>query len=228
MILMTLFMLSCQREEVKPRAGQNISNVENRTVEPCAPVDAEEMPYVKDTENWLIQLPLFDTCSFLVQTEVFDCGSLGYYFGNYKILFHDCDSFDTWINNCTGSGSSFESCMDLLNNQIMEALAIEKATTENPPNPNIAVYFYNAACHQYCTYENYDPRTEKYYYTFSRLRCSDACCIHTYELTKINGVWTITDSAVEQYAGTECDFVLQVESCDVGAIYTSSCIHQCE
>ncbi|MFZ1705935.1 MAG: hypothetical protein WAT79_16435 [Saprospiraceae bacterium] len=226
--MFTGFLFSCHQDDVKKVGVNEGANLENRTVEPCEPLDSEQMPCVKDTQLWFLQLQLFDTCTFLFETEVYDCGNLRYYFGNYKIILHGCDSIDTWINNCTSSGGTYASCMALLNAQIMEALALKIATTENPPSPNISVYFFNAVCNQYCLYEMYDPRADKYYNVFDKLRCSNACCIHTYQLKKVNGEWIIFDSEIEQYNGIGCAFAQQAESCESGAIYTSDCIHECE
>jgi hypothetical protein len=227
LIVMTLFMLSCQREDVKPKSSENSGAIENRTAEPCEPNDLTNCE--KDTQFWVIKIPQFGNCDFLFGVERYKCnGSWTYNFGNHFLISHDCDSFDIWINNCTASGSTFESCILNLQDEIRKALTLKIVNTENPSSPQVTLSYFEAACNQYCLYEMYDPRLEKYFNLYHRLRCSNACCEHEIVLAKVNGEWVYVSSSSDQYGGVGCEYILQVETCEDGAIYTSPCIDSCE
>ncbi len=220
-------MLSCQREDVKTKPSENSGIIENRTAEPCEPEIGPGCE--KDTQLWTIKIPQFGNCDFLFEVERYRCGiNWTYVFGNHTLISHDCDSFDIWINNCTASGSTFESCILSLQDEIRKALSLKIVNTENPSSPQVTISYFEAACSQYCLFEMYDPRLEKYFNLYHRLRCSDACCEHEIVLAKVNGEWVYVSSSSDQYGGSGCEYTLQVETCEEGGIYTSPCIDSCE
>ncbi len=220
-------MLSCQREDVKPKPSENSGIIENRTAEPCEPSDLVNC--FLDTMLWTVKLPQFGNCSFTFEVERYVCnGTPSYLFGNYTLKFHDCDSFDIWINNCISSGSNFEACILNLQDQIRGAIALAILNNENPPSPQVSMSYFEAACSQYCLYEMYDPRLQQYYNIYNKLRCSNACCEHTVILAKVNGEWVIVSFGSQQYGGSGCDYTQQVETCEEGGIYTSPCIDSCD
>ncbi|MFZ1703282.1 MAG: hypothetical protein WAT79_02990 [Saprospiraceae bacterium] len=223
MLMMTLFMLSCQREDVKKKPSAQDVFLENRTVTDCEPPSM--LDCYLDTVLRVVHMDFFD-CDMGIEYERYICTDGGYYFGNFRILAEDCDSFDTWINNCMSSLAGFELCMEFLNGEIMKTIIIDLLNFENPPSPTVALTFYQAACNQWCLTSPYNPRDE-YFYVLGKLRCSNACCQHSYTVKKFNGEWVIIDETKTQVGGIGCEYQLQVDVCEDG-IYTSSCINECQ
>jgi hypothetical protein len=223
LLMITGFLLSCSREEVKTEAYKDGVLLEKRTIEDCEPPALLECE--KDTVLRVIYMDFFE-CPMGIEYERFICIDGGYYFGNFKIFAEDCDSFDTWIGNCMSSTLAFESCMEFLNEEIMKNIILTLLHIENPTDPIVTLTFFQAACNQWCLTQPYNPRDE-FFYVLGKLRCSDACCEHEYIARKVNDVWTIVDENKTQVGGIGCEYVLQVESCDQGN-FTSSCINECK
>jgi hypothetical protein len=221
-ILTTAFLVSCNREEVRPKVSDPILTIENRTAEPCGPPNI--LGCVKDTFYEVINFSFFN-CPLGIEYERYICPGGGYYFGYFKVFAEDCDSFDTWINNCMSSPAAFEACMAFLNAEIMEAVILVILNDENPASPTITSTFYQAACNQWCLETKYDPRGTPTT-ILGKLRCSDACCEHQYVVRKINGEWIIISESKTQVGGIGCNYQFQVESCE--GPYTSPCINECQ
>lgn len=219
---MTLFMLSCQREDVKLPKLLSLSTVENRTAEPCKPINGG-VPCIEPTVFLAINLPMFGSCVLQIQMQKYDCGLNGIFYGPPFIHSHNCPAFDAWLNNCMSDPATFRDCMELLTEQII----LEIGLLNHPPgSTTITPYLINSACNQWCVGSEWDPRGY-YVKSLSQLRCSDACCLKEFQYKKINGNWTYFGCTSTRYGGIGCDYQHQAETC-AHELYTTSCIDDCE